>query len=133
MRNGGAGSSRTAATASARPAASSNRFSSTCISMSHSERTLPFSRESSSIRSSLSAASAPRLARTCAARSCAPRAAHAGNASCAAATARRAWSSSAAAAWPTTRSGSAGSCTAKVSAASSCAPPMYSPVRISDP
>ena len=96
VRNGGAGISRTPSTTPARPAASSKRLSITCISISHSERTLPFSRESSSTRSSLSAASAPRLARTRAARSSAPSAAHAGKASCAAATARRACSSPAA-------------------------------------
>ena len=93
---GGAGSSRTPATTSASPAASSKRASITCISISHSERTLPFSRDSSSTRSSLSAASAPRLAFTRAARSCGSSAAQAGKASCAAATAARACSSEAA-------------------------------------
>ncbi len=133
VRNGGAGSSRTAATTSARSAARLKRASKTCISMSHSERTLPFSRDSRSMRSSLSAASAPSDARTWSARSWALSAAHAGKASAAAATAARACASLAAAAWPTTSSGSAGSRTAKVSAPSWWAPPMYSPVRISGP
>jgi hypothetical protein len=79
----------------------------------------------------LSAASAPRLALTCAARSCAPSAAQAGNASCAAATAARACSSEAAPAKPTTVCGSAGSWTAKLSAASCRAPAMNRPVLIS--
>ena len=105
---GGPGRVSTASTSSARPQASSVRWTSPIRSKVDSPTTLPFSAERIAASASEFSMIAPAASVRCAARSAADSAAQAGKASFAAATASRAWSRVAAAASPTTSEGRAG-------------------------